>query len=81
MAVVTGMIAALMSGWRARIGVATTSVVIFIAVVAASTGTTTGSVTSWSFTPVIVLAAVLGGGYRFLAHESRRTSPSQPQAE
>lgn len=78
MAVVTGMIAALVSDWRARIGVAAASVVIFIAFLAASAGATTGGTPSWSFTPVFVLAAGLGSGYRLLAHENQRTDPDRP---
>ncbi|MGX6607049.1 hypothetical protein ACWKSP_33740 [Micromonosporaceae bacterium Da 78-11] len=77
MAVATGMIAATVSDWRARIGVAATSVTIFI-FLEPFPGATTGGATSWSFTPLIMVAAVLGGGYRFLAHESHSTDPNRP---
>jgi hypothetical protein len=78
MAIVTGTVTALISDWRARLGVTATSMVIFVAFVEPFPGATNGVAAPWAFTPLIALAALLGTGYRLLARASRSAGPNQP---
>jgi hypothetical protein len=62
LAAITGVLAALLADWRSRAGVAVVAVVLFTAVVGVQSG-----IDPRHFTPLIVLACLLGTGYRQLS--------------
>lgn len=78
MSVVTGILVALLTDWRARTGITAASVVIFVVFVAPGPGSLTGDSSPWPYTPLIGFAAFLGWGYRWLAHATPTGDPSQP---
>jgi len=67
MSVAAGLLAALCSDWRVRAGVAAVSVVAFVGFVGPGSGAVTGEPATYSYTPLIALATVLGCGYRVIA--------------
>lgn len=67
---VTGVLAAVLSDWRARVAVTGIAIVLFVGVLAGQYGAR-----SWHFTPLVVLAAALGAGYRRLADGPDGYSP------
>ena len=75
---VTGMLCAVLTDWRARICVTIAAVMIFVVAVAPVPESPTGDSASWPYTPLIGLAAFLGYGYRLLAHATQAVGPKQP---
>jgi hypothetical protein len=67
MSVVTGVLMALFTDWRARLGVATASIMAFAGFAGPGSGALTSDPGLWSYTPLIGLAATLGCGYRLIA--------------
>ena len=73
MSVAAGLPAAQCTDWRVRAGVTAASAVAFIGFAGVGAGAVTGEPTLWSYTPLIALAAVLGCGYRIIAHATAPT--------
>jgi hypothetical protein len=74
--IVTGMLAALVTDWRARTGVTIASVMTLIVFVAP--GSLAGDSAPWSYTPLIGFAALLGCGYRWLTHATTPAAGTCP---
>ena len=64
MAVVTGVLAAVLRDWRACAGVTAVAALIFVGFLAHRDGILTGNPSAWDFTLAIGVAAVLGRGLR-----------------
>ena len=67
-AVVTGVLAALLGDWRAWVGVTLVAALIFVGFLAGHAGDLTSDGSFWSHTLVIGLAALLGRGQRWIRH-------------
>jgi hypothetical protein len=66
MAVAVGVLAAVLTDWRACAGVAVVAAVIFVGFLAHRDGVLTGDTSAWSYTIMIGIAAVLGRGRRWM---------------
>ncbi len=66
MAVGTGCATRYVADWRARAGVMALSMLVLVGPL--MDGMPLAEQGSWSYTPVVVLAAVLGSGYRRMIH-------------
>ena len=64
MALATGVLAAFVTDWRACLGVLVTSMLVFGGVLVPGSGVNAGGPAAWSYTPLLVLATMLGVGYR-----------------
>jgi cell division protein FtsW (lipid II flippase) len=68
MAVTVGVLAAVLTDWRACLGVAVVGALIFVGFLAHRDGVLTGSTAAWPYTIMIGLAAVLGRAVRRMRH-------------
>lgn len=82
--VACGVLAAVLTDWRARVAVTAAAVVIFIVHLAPERDVPTGDVTSWSYSPLIMAAAIVGTGYHWMTHlgslgdrDNRRFLPTE----
>jgi hypothetical protein len=64
MALATGVLAALVTDWRACLGVLVTSMLVFGGVLVPGFGGNAGGPAPWSYTPLLVFATMLGFGFR-----------------
>jgi hypothetical protein len=69
-AIASGVLAALLTDWRACLGVTATAVLVFVAVQMHGSDVEPGATAPWPYTPLLVLATMLGFGYgRMIASE------------
>jgi hypothetical protein len=74
MAVTVGVLAAVLSDWRACAGVAVVAALIFVGFLAHRDGVLTGDRSAWPYTIMIGLAAILGRGERWRRRAALRDS-------
>jgi cell division protein FtsW (lipid II flippase) len=78
MAVTVGILAAVLTDWRACAGVAVVAALIFVGFLAHRDGVLTGDTRAWPYTIIIGVAAVLGRGRRWMRHAALREDDSIP---
>ncbi|MFD0522199.1 hypothetical protein [Paractinoplanes durhamensis] len=74
MAVAAGLVAAVLTDWRARAAVAALAALIFVGFLAHRFGQLSGDPAPWRYTPVIGLAALLGGSRGWLRAARHRVT-------
>ena len=75
MALATGVLAALVTDWRACLSVLVTSMLVFGGVLVPGSGVNVGGPIPWSYTPLLILATTLGIGYRRMIDPGTAADP------
>jgi hypothetical protein len=75
MAAVVGVVAAVLTDWRACAGAAVLAALIYVGFLVHRDGVLTGDAAAWPYTIMIGLAAVLGRGARWLRRAEEPRGP------